>query len=119
MRLTVYSLVKKTYIDILESTDKDGKTINSEHIRMKGIPTPCIKYYAEQHNITVLGVYTKLFNNKIINLITNDGNEFVCRNNKNYTIPNVSDFPRKCQYTRDGSDKLFYTKLNYFLTIYN
>ena len=28
-------LGKKTYIDILEPTDKDGKTINSEHIRMK------------------------------------------------------------------------------------
>ena len=57
-------LGKKTYIDILESTDKDGKTVNSEHIIMKGIPTPCIKYYAEQHNLTVLDVYTKLFNNK-------------------------------------------------------
>ena len=39
-------LIKETYIDILESTDKDGKTINSEHIGMKGIPAPCIKYYA-------------------------------------------------------------------------
>ena len=46
-------LGKKTYIDILESTDKDGKTINSEHIRMKGIPTSCIQYFAEQHNISV------------------------------------------------------------------
>ena len=35
-------LGKKTYIDILESTDKHGKAINSEHISMKGIPTPCI-----------------------------------------------------------------------------
>ena len=45
-------LGKKTYIDKLESTDKNGNTINSEHIRMKGIPTPCIKYYAQQkrHN---------------------------------------------------------------------
>merc|ERR1711966_213661 len=28
-------LGKKTYIDILESTDKAGNTINSEHVRMK------------------------------------------------------------------------------------
>ena len=42
-------LGKKTYIDILEPTDKDGNTINSEHIRMKGIPTSCIQSYAEQH----------------------------------------------------------------------
>ena len=37
-------LGKKTYIYISEPTDKDGKTVNSEHIRMKGIPTPCIEY---------------------------------------------------------------------------
>ena len=53
-------LGKKTYIDSSEPTDKDGKTINSEHIRMKGIPTPCIKYYAEQHIITVLDVFDKV-----------------------------------------------------------
>ena len=48
-----FFLGKRTYIDILESTDKGGQTIDSEHIRMKGIPTPCIKYFAEQHNISV------------------------------------------------------------------
>ena len=32
-------LGKKTYIDILESTDQDGKTINPEHIIMKDIRT--------------------------------------------------------------------------------
>ena len=53
-------LGKKTYTDMLEPTDKDGKAINSEHIRMKCIPTPCIKHYAEQHNITVPDVYTKV-----------------------------------------------------------
>ena len=101
-------LGKKTYIDILESTDKDGKTINSEHIRMKGIPTPCIKYYAQQKGITVLDVYKKLFKNKTIKFdLTNDNTKFVCRNNKEYTIPSVSDFTRKCQYIRNESDKFF------------
>ena len=108
MRLKVYSLFKRTYVDILEPTDKDGKTINSEHIRMKGIPTSCIKYYAEQHSITVSDTYTKLFNNKTIKFdLTNDGNKFVCRSNKDHTISNVSDFIRKCQYIRDESDKFF------------
>ena len=59
-------LGKKTYINMLESTDKDGKTITSEHIRMNGIPATCIEYYADHHNITVLGVYSKLPNNKTI-----------------------------------------------------
>ena len=35
---------------------------------MKGIPAPCIKYYAEQLNINVLDVHTKLFN-KLLNFI--------------------------------------------------
>ena len=84
-------LGKKTYIDILESTDKDGKTINSSHIRMKGIPTSCIQYYAEQHNITVVDIYKKLYNNEVIKSdLTNDGNTIVCRHNKDHTISNVT-----------------------------
>ena len=97
---------QRSYIDMLESTDKDGKTINSEHVRMKGIPTSCIEYYAEQHSITVSDMYAKLSNNKTIKFVlTNDGNKFVCRNNKDHTISNVPDFTRKCQYIRDESDK--------------
>ena len=53
-------LGKKTYIDILEPTDRDSKPINSERIGMKGIPTPCIKYYAQKKGITVLDVYKKV-----------------------------------------------------------
>ena len=101
-------LGKITYIYILESTDKDGKTINSEYIIMKGIPTSCIKYCTEQHNMSVLYMYTKLSNNKTIKFdSTNDGNKFVCRNTKDHTISNVSYFTRTCQYIRDETDKLF------------
>ena len=101
-------LGKKTYTDMLESIDKAGKIINSEHSRMKSIPTPCIKYYAQKKGITVLDVYKKVFKNKTIKLnLTNDNTAFVCRNNKDYTIQNVSDFTRKCQYIRDESDKFF------------
>ena len=75
---------------------------------MKGIPTPCIKYYATQNNISVLDVYKQLYNNKSIKFaLTNDGNQFICRDNKDYTVSNVSDFTRKCQYIRDERDKIF------------
>ena len=101
-------LGKKTYIDILESTDKKGKTINSEHIRMKGIPTPCIKYYAEKHKLTVLDVFKQLYDNKTIKFdLTNDGNKFVSRRNKDHTISKVTDFTRRTQYIRDKGDKFF------------
>ena len=46
----------KKYIDILESTDKQGNIINSEHIKMRGIPTSCIQYHAKQNNITILDI---------------------------------------------------------------
>ena len=99
---------KNTYIDVLESTDKDNKIINANHIRMKGIPTPCSKYYATQNNISVLGVYKQLYDNKSIKFdLTNDGNKCVCRNDKDYTVSNVSDFTRKCQYIRDERDTIF------------
>ena len=77
---------------------------------MKGIPTSCTKYYAEQHSITVLDMYTQFVNNETIKFdLTNDGNKIVCRNNKDRTMSNVSDFTRKCQYIRDESDKFFIT----------
>ena len=104
-------LGRKTYIYILESTGKHGKTINSEHIRMKGIPTSCIQCYAEQHNISVLDMCRELYNNEVVKFdLTNDGDNIVCRNNKDQTISHVSDFTRKCQYIRDGSDKFFINK---------
>ena len=48
-----FFLDKKTYFDELESTNKDGKLINGDLSRMKGIPTPCIEYYAKVHTISV------------------------------------------------------------------
>ena len=107
MLLKLYFLVGKlTYI--LGTTGKDRKAIDSEHDRMKSIPAPCIKYYAQAKVITVLDVCKKLFNNKTIKFdLPNDSTEFVCRDNKDYTIPNVSYFTRKCQNIRDESDKFF------------
>ena len=54
-------LGKTTYIDILEPTDEYGNTNNSEHIRMKGIPTPCITYFAKRCNTSAIDVYTHLY----------------------------------------------------------
>ena len=65
-------------------------TTHSEHIKMKGIPTPCIKYYAEQHNMSVLDLFKQLYDNKTVKFdLTNDGNKSVCRNNKDHTISNI------------------------------
>ena len=83
---------------------------------MKGIPTPCIKYYAEQNNISVLVVYKQIYNNEYITFdLTNDGKKFACRNNKDYTISIVSDFTRKCQYINDNEDKYILINLTFII----
>ena len=75
---------------------------------MKGIPTPCIKHFAEPHNLIVLDVYKKVFGNTAIKFdLPNDNTKFVCRSNKGYTISKVSYFARKCQYIIYESDKFF------------
>ena len=42
-----FFLGKNSYFDELESTNKEGKLINGDLSRMKGIPTSCIEYYAK------------------------------------------------------------------------
>ena len=43
---------------------------------MKGVPKPCT-------NMSVLGLFKQLYDNKTIKFdLPNDGNKFVCRNNK-------------------------------------
>lgn len=43
-------LGKKSYIDYLESTDAEGKTINGYHIRLKGITTESIEHHSKEFN---------------------------------------------------------------------
>ena len=103
-----YFLGKKTYIDILEPTDEFGNVINAERIRMRGIPTSCIKYEADKNNITVLDIYKRLFNGEAIEFdLTNQVTKFVCKNNKDHTISNVTKFTRTTKFYRGSEDKIF------------
>ena len=54
-------LLGKTHIDTLESTDKDGNTIHSEHIGCRGIPTSCIQFKAIQYKIAVSDMYSTTY----------------------------------------------------------
>ena len=65
-------------------------------------------------------MHKKVYNNEVIKFdLTNDGNKFVCKNNIYYTISNVSEFTRTCQYIRDENDKNNLLIEFYFLIIYN
>ena len=105
-------LGKKTYLDILEYVAKNGNKINDNLIRLKGIPTSCIEYHAEKEKKSVLDIYKDFYNNKTIEFdLTNNGNKFVCRNNKDHTVYSLSHGDigsiRKCQFIRNENDKIF------------
>ena len=85
-----FLLGKKKHFDHLESISKEGKIINCGLSRMKGIPTSCIEYYAEVNNISVLELYSQLFDGVSIEFdLTNDNNKCVFRNNKNHTVKSL------------------------------
>ena len=107
-----YFLGKKTYIDMLESNNKDNDIITEEHIRMREIPTACIKYYNQPHNITALIIYKKLYEGEAIEFdLTNEGNNFVCENNRDHTVPNVTRFTRTTKCIRYENDKILINSL--------
>ena len=105
-----YFLGEQTYIDSLESTNKDNNMINEEHIRMRGVPTACAKYYAQQHNITVWGSYNKLYEGEAIEFdLTNEGNTFVCKDSRDHTVSKVTKLTRTTAYIRNENGKAFIT----------
>ena len=102
-----YVLCKKTYLDMLGPTNKGNNIINDEHVRLRGVPAACIKYYAEQ-KITALDMYNKLNEGEAITFdLTNGLTKFVCKNNKDHTISNVTTFTRTTKYIRNPENKIF------------
>ena len=82
-----FCLGKTNYFDHLESTSKEGKLINGDLSRMKGIPTSCIEYHTKLNNISVLELYSQLFNGVSNEFdLANDNNKCVFRNNKDHTV---------------------------------
>ena len=68
-------LGKKTYYDKLESKDKDGNTIRSYHIRMKGITKEGIAHQAKKYENGVDGLYEDLAKGNEIEFIMNPFDE--------------------------------------------
>ena len=87
---------------MLESTDKDGNTINSEHIICRGIPASCIQYKANQDKITVLDIYKSPYKGDVIEFdLTNESTILFCKNNKDHTVSNVTILITTTKYIRD------------------
>ena len=61
-----YFLGKKDYYDRLQSIDDDDEIIYGDHIRCKGIPTPCVLQKAKELEIKPIDIYKKKYNGESI-----------------------------------------------------
>jgi len=58
-------LGKKCYVDKLQGYDKDGNELTDYHIRMKGVPSDCIVYKANQeYDGDIIALYKDLYDGK-------------------------------------------------------
>ena len=77
---------------------------------MKGNPTPCIDYFAKVNNISVLDLYSQLFNGASIEFdLINGNNKCVFRNNKDHTVKSLCEgqkgTTRTCKFVRNENNK--------------
>ena len=74
---------------------------------MRGIPTSCIKYRADQNNMTVVDLAKRLYEGEEIEFdLTSKGTQFVCKNNKDHSVSNVGKLTRTTKFYRGSEDKL-------------
>jgi hypothetical protein len=64
-------LGKKSYIDCLESTDKDGNTINGYHIRMKGQTEEGLLHASKKYTDSYFGLYKSLADDDAVDILLN------------------------------------------------
>lgn len=93
-------LGKKSYIDELEGTDKEGNKHINYHIRMKGIPGEAIEHYKETNNLkSVYELYERLYNGDEITFdITAGGKKCCFEFLNNYSIATKEEFKRKVKF---------------------
>ena len=98
-------LGKKSYIDKLESRDKDNKPIYGFHIRMKGITSASIDYTTKLNSkdgtLDYMGLYEKLFNKETINFdLLCGGEKDMFKSGKDMTIRTLQcgEFDRNVKF---------------------
>jgi hypothetical protein len=64
-------LGKKSYVDILESVDKDGNKIHGLHYRLKGITDAGICHQADKYKNGIFGIYEDLSRGNEVEFILN------------------------------------------------
>ena len=99
---------KKSYLDILEA-EKDGKTEQHLHVRMKGVPTPCVKWTAKKLRPeldeiqAVKELYLDLLAGKDVDFdLTQAGTRAKFDSARNFTVRSRDKFDRKLAFKSQG-----------------
>ena len=90
-------LGKKSYIDCLESKDKDGNTITGFHIRLKGITEEGLKYEASKYRDSYAGMYEDLANGNELNILLNPKDKVLFEYKRGF-VATKGDFYRKVKF---------------------
>lgn len=90
-------LGKKSYLDCLESKDKDGNKITGFHIRLKGITEEGLNYEASKYPNSFEGMYEDLANGKELNILLNPKDKVLFEYKKGF-VNTKGNFYRKVKF---------------------
>jgi hypothetical protein len=90
-------LGKKSYLDCLESKDKDGNTITGFHKRLKGITMEGMDNEASKYKDSFFGMYEDFANGKEINILLNPKDKVLFEYKKGF-VATKGDFYRKVKF---------------------
>jgi hypothetical protein len=91
---------KKCYVDVLEGECvQTGVTKQELHIRMKGVPTDCIKWTGGGDLHKIRGLYEKLLHGTQVAFdLTQQGSHSVFENGRDFTVRTREEFTRKVSF---------------------
>ena len=69
-----YFIGKKVYYDKLLGVYENGETVTGDHIRLKSIPTSCVKYQTGLTNTTPLDMYKQFYEGNSITFDLTENN---------------------------------------------
>jgi hypothetical protein len=98
---------KKCYLDVLEGEDKEGKTEQHLHVRMKGVPTSIVKWTAKRlypklgEVDGVRELYLQLLaGNEVDFDLTANGTRTCFDSQRDFTVRSRDKFDRKLGFTQ-------------------
>jgi len=96
-------LGKKCYLDTLKGVGKNGEEMEGLHIRMKGVPTSCVKYTAKELGQSVRDLYMDMFEGKRVTFdLTQNGKaaKFDMRKDMTVRTKESGEFTRNLQFNK-------------------